>query len=286
VADTDGRDETPGQPAPAWLAIAVMGLVATLTVGGIVGWIRLTGPSRAEAAPPTGMETEVPDTLAGDVPFGAAPAAVPDEVTTPVLGARVITDLDDLPAPLEQVCDVSFDIADPVLVSAVVDTAGMAVIVEGRSTSGGEFGPPGVALTEGAAPQPGGAAPETNPAAPDADGPLLRATCDATAEEGGWFGGAMSIGPAGGMGGGSMGGSCCDADGFASASAEVVPPDGAAWALQDRGAYWLAQPVEDMAAIVIRWRYRESRLMPGRSGTRVLWIDHAGEVLDEAFLSL
>jgi hypothetical protein len=268
-----------------------MGLVAALTVAGVVGWIRLTGQSQAEAAPPSGLETEVPDTLAGGRPFGAAPAAVPDEVTTPVLGARLITDVDDLPAPLEQVCDVSFDIADPALVSAVVDTDGMVVIVEGPSAPGGEFGraPPqgAVALTEGVAgeTETAGVAGETEAVAGEPEGQLLRATCDATAEEGGWFGGAMSIGPGGGMGGGSMGGSCCDADGLSTASAEVLPPDGAAWALQDRGAYWLAQPVEGMAAIVVRWRYRESPFMPGRSGTRVLWIDDAGEVLDEVFLS-
>ena len=83
------------------------------------------------------------------------------------------------------------------------------------------------------------------------------------------------------MGGGY---SCCDENGLATASADVEVLDGAAWALQDRGGWYVAYPLEDRTSLTVTWKFREQRFGPGGPPqSAITFLDGNGEILGEAF---
>ncbi len=55
--------------------------------------------------------------------------------------------------------------------------------------------------------------------------------------------------------------------------------------LQERGAYWLAYPVQEGRSLPLAVRFRESAFGSG-SSAHLLWVDDEGTVFDEQFLSL
>lgn len=80
---------------------------------------------------------------------------------------------------------------------------------------------------------------------------------------------------------GVLGSGCCTREGFAWTEAAVAVPDGAAWALQDRGGWFVAYPVVDDRVHVL-WTH-SSGGDPFANGARVAtpftFLDAAGEVV-------
>ena len=104
-------------------------------------------------------------------------------------------------------------------------------------------------------------------------------TCTAVpVEGGGWridMNGMGTIGEGGGL---SFG--CCDENGLGTAHASAWAPDGAAWGLLDRGAYYLAYPTSGAEWMSFSWRYTEERMgMDHPPGSRVVWLDARGQEL-------
>lgn len=91
-------------------------------------------------------------------------------------------------------------------------------------------------------------------------------------------GGAAMGTETGGPMSGLLGSSCCSPEGYGFSEALVAAPEGTSWALQDRGGWWVAYPVSGPRAHVM-WEH-------GQGGvpaiTPVLFLDDAGEVIDEA----
>jgi hypothetical protein len=289
-ADENGGASAPPRRASALTAIGTMSLVALVVTGGVVAVMRFGSPAAAER-PAVGAETEVPTALAGGIAFSDVPPAVAQAVDGVVVGARVLT---ELPAGVSG-CDMGFpggDPAEPELESAVATPDGLLVSEIGTAPAGffGEpmempvmTAPPIVPegeVTESPAPVEATATPAPAPTE------RIRNQCTFTRQGGGWMSNGGSSGPvdAGGMGMG-MGATCCDAEGMTTTTGELVPPDGATWALQDRGVYWLAYPVADLTRVPITWRFREG-VFGGFPSTHVLWVDDDGTVLDERFLQM
>lgn len=70
---------------------------------------------------------------------------------------------------------------------------------------------------------------------------------------------------------------CCREDGLALLGGEVQAPEGAAWAVQDRGAYWLAFPVDTSGLAHPVWPVREGDPAPPPT----VYVDESGNRLTE-----
>jgi hypothetical protein len=115
----------------------------------------------------------------------------------------------------------------------------------------------------------------------------VRVRCDLQLEEGSAVnrggGSYEEIFPDTPPSGGFLSSSCCDRDGFATASASVGVPAGADWVLQDRGLWFLAYEVGDLEQVGISWKYRERRMGPGGPPVAsVLFVADDGTVVGES----
>lgn len=281
-----GEREAPTGPrVGALTAVGTMALVALVVCGGLVIWIRASAGAPAEADDPTNgfAETEVPTRLAGGLDPGEVPAAIQAAVDGPVLGALRLDDGVDLPQGVDLSGCVGQDAFDgePAVVDGTVTPDGLMVILEGPGRGGfADMPVPAPAPAPGPSPSPAvSSVPGTGPSEP-----RMRAVCDFQwTEGGGWVGSGGSMGPADdrGFGGGGMGSFCCDADGMTIAATWVTPPTDAAWGLQDRGAYWVAYPVDELDLVSVSWRYRERRFAPTPPTTHIQWVDEDGGFLAE-----
>lgn len=259
AADVRPRAGTP-------LVLGSMTLVAVVVVGLLVAGMRM---SEARPEPEPGIVEDVPTVLAGGLPLAPVPAVIAAVADGPVVGALVT---DTPPEGMPATCEQSVIADDPTTrVSVVVspDTADLVVI-----------GPPDPDAWGG---EPD--APEAVPDPPVDDAPRAVDQCSWTPSGGGWTStGGMSGMLDDHMGDMGIGSSCCEG-GFGTASSTLVPPDGSAWALQDRGGYWLAYEVADLELVTVSWRFRSGPFGNGRSSSRVLWLDAEGTVLAERSLS-
>jgi hypothetical protein len=278
-------------PASPWFAVGTMTVVALVAALAVLGWARLR--PGAEAAPAPGVfEEDVPTELAGGEPLGEVPEQVQAAVDGPVVAARL---LDVVPEDVDGCApeDIAW-VEPPELEVAVATPDGLYVshIGEGAWPEGNmDVAPPPPEK-----PVPGGAPPGMEDDGVDFEGDAalgdrpverFRVTCHNFWEDGRWGGGGGSSGPvfdgAGGMGGGGT--SCCDRNGLATANATVQGPDGAAWALQERGGWWLAHPLGEHRVAALSWKFREGRFGGGPAPmTHVLYLDEAGEMIDEAWV--
>jgi hypothetical protein len=270
----DGPAPAATRRASAPVTLGAMTLVALVVTGGLVVWMRMPAPAGATRAQ-VGVEEEVPTTLAGGLAPAVVPAAIASAVDRPVIGAST---LEALPDGSE---GCGFDLGDDAeLERAVATPDGLAVSLIGDAPDGFLDGP--MPRPE---PEPAPPPPDTDQAEVGEQAPRWRETCVLRDRGGRWFSDGGSSGPAddrfGGMGTSVL---CCDEQGFALATTELHPLDGAAWVLQDRGAYWLAYPVAGADRLTLTWRFREGGF--GRAGatTYVRWLDDAGGVIDEQHL--
>lgn len=257
---TDVDQERPPSPprAGAVPVMLTMAAVATISVAAVVAWARLsTGRTGAD---PSGQAIvdDVPVSLAGGVEPGAVPDAVVAAVDLPVVGARQLEELpDDSAADCRQ--HGEFD-EEPTLEYAVATPEGIAASLVGPSSM------MGVDIGGGGA-----------------DPPLLRLRCTVEFSDDRWHGASSSSGPAGDEvvpSGSSF--SCCDARGFATASATIATNPDASWALQDRGSWYLAYPLSDRGWTEVTWTFRENRFGQGRPpSSNVLFVDDTGAVVGE-----
>jgi hypothetical protein len=278
---------SPAPRASVPVALGSMLLLALTVTGGLVAWMRAADPAVADR-PNVGLEEEVPAELADGGPPGEVPEAIASAVEGQVVAVR---ELDELPAGASG-CGMDIG-GDMELEHATMTPDGLSVSFVGEAPEG---------FFEGPVPQP---LPPPPPPRADPDEPQMdaqpvpaeivepfpvqatrwRETCVLRPRGGGWASEGSSSGPAddpfGGMG---TSVTCCDPDGFATASSEVLRPDGATWALQHRGAYWLAYPVGDRERLVLTWRFREAGFGRVGSTTQVLWVDDGGTVLADQHL--
>lgn len=232
-------------PAGGLLAVGTVLAIAVLVVSAVVVWARLAEGQGATASPTP--DEGVPTELAGGYEPGDVPEAVAASRDGPVVGARL---LDELPDGVNG-CDpggMEWE-AEPVVDKALLTPEGLFLSFDGQTI----------------------------------DGQQWRMTCELSWGERGWTPGSSTVGPAqdalrGGLGSGF---SCCDRDGLATATADAFVPEGAAWALQERGEWWLAYPVEDQPRLNLTWRFAP-RFGGGRSvPTHVVFVDAQGQEISE-----
>lgn len=260
MADEQRRGDGPRRGSGLLACGLVVG-IAVLVAGGVVGWARIgAGPATRGAPVPEPVEEAVPETLAGGMELGDVPDAITAAVDGPVVAARL---LDELPDGVGcEFVDRDFD-DEPDLETLMLTPDTLHVSLVGASS----------VFAEG----PGGAG-------------RARATCTARWQEGGWHESGGGMGPADQPMGGGTGASCCDQDGLGTAEGAVMAPEGAQWALQDRGRYHLAYPVPEGRAVPITWRFRAQGGLGGFDGsgmasaTTVTFMDGDGEVLGETTL--
>lgn len=258
-------EEIAGTDAPprgsGWLAGGMVVGLAVLVTAGVVGWARLgSGPATRGPAEPQPVEEAVPEVLAGGIELGELPDPVADAFDGPVVAARI---LDEAPPGAD--CDfLRHDFAeDPEVETVLITPDGAHVSLLGTMANVGLPGAEG-------APQ------------------RMRATCTALWERDQWIDHGGGMAPADQPMGGASGSSCCDQDGLGTAEATVVVPEGAQWAVQDRGGYHLAYPASHSKVLPITWRFHGMRDGFGggfgggmASAARVTFVDDQGEVISE-----
>ena len=267
---TDVEDaDTPGQDRARTLTvIGSMALIAVVAVTAVVVWARVGAPAAGDEPATTGLDEALPETLAG----GTEPAPVPDEIAAavdgPVVGAARLDELpDDMLAACVDFIEVTWDPGSPTTEYALVTPDGVNASLFGQGEVAGGFG--------------------KGPVGEDPIGIRIRCELDLSGGEpvnrGG--GGYEEVFPDQPVMGGFSGSSCCDQNGLATAMAAVDIPDDAAWLLQERGAWFLAYPVDGLDVISVTWRYRENRFGPGGPPqSRVVLVDASGETIAESFV--
>jgi hypothetical protein len=267
---TDVEDAgTPGHDRARTLTvIGTMALIAVVAVTAVVVWARVGAPDAGDRTVTAGVDEALPETLAG----GFEPAPVPPEIVAavdaPVVGAAKLEQLpDDMLAACMDFNEVTWDPGSPTTEYAVVTPDGVNASLFGQGEVAGGIG--------------------KGPEGEDPIGIRIRCELDlrgsGPSNRGG--GGYEEVFPDQPVMGGFSGSSCCDEDGLATAMASVNIPDGAAWLLQQRGAWFLAYPVEGLDVISVTWRYRENRFGPGGPPqSRVVIVDGAGETIAESFV--
>jgi hypothetical protein len=251
-----------------------MTVVAVVVAAGVVLVMRFAPTPAPDTRSVAAFEETVPTHLGGGFEVGDVPAAVSAAVDVPVVAVRV---LDEPPEGAES-CHGMFGPADERQVEQVIATPdGLSFSIVGPEPSGAGWDMERVA--------PPVLEPGTDAAA-EPEPLLWRESCTFARSGDRWVAQGSSAGPVEDfdMMGMSSGYSCCDEDGLATASAQLLPPGGATWALQERGAYWLAYPVVEGVGLQISWRFRESGFGPRVSSTHILWIDDEGLVLDDMYI--
>ena len=253
-----------GTPARAragtLVVIGTMAAIAVVSVTAVVAWARLADPPSEQA---TGVE-DVPTALAD----GSAPPTLPEVVTSavdlPVVGAQR---LDVLPDHMLGACTDTIEVAwdgSPEAEYAFVTADGVVASLAGDGEVPGGF-----------AVGPGGQQPTG-----------LRVRCDLQLQDGDVInrggGGFEEILPGSPPGGGFMSSSCCDENGLATASASLLVPDEAHWALQERGSWYQAYAVDGLTHVGVSWRYRERRMGPGGPPvSTILFLAADGTIISE-----
>lgn len=261
---TVGQAQENGEVAPrrasTLTAIGTMAAIALVSVVAVVVWARMgrAGDAQDEAG------DGIPTVMADGTPPGEVPGAVTTAVDLPVVG---VVALDDVPGDIRQECrdnfgEVTWD-GEPTKEYAFVTPDGMSSSYIGKGTAPpGMFGPG------------------------QAKGDQFRVRCSASFRDGQWMvdgGGVEPVRPGDDgefMSGGGFG--CCDENGLATASGSIEVPDGAAWALQERGGWYLAYPVKGGSSLTVTWKYRENGT-GGPPQSRVTFVDKDGGIVAEAF---
>jgi hypothetical protein len=260
VNQVDDAGPPTGARVGTLVVIATMAGIAVVAVTAVV-WARIGDPGAAEQA---SSADAAPSTLADGSEPTSVPAAVAAAVETPVIGAAR---LDQLPDHMLDGClqhqDVSWEVGGPRLEYAVVTSDVVVASLIGAQA-------------------PGGFDPDAGPEQPDE----VRLRCHLQLENG------MAVNSStgrvepvlpGGPRGDFVHSSCCDSDGMATASSVVQVPADAHWALQDRGTWHLAYPVDGTEHVPVTWRYRERRMGPGESPvSAVTFVADDGTVVGEA----
>lgn len=247
--------------ASAWAAIGAVGLIAVVVAAAVV---LLAPRATTEADEETGVETEVPTTLADGSPIPDAP----DELRGLVDDPLVVADRRD-EFPDGTSCDLHMPWDEEPELEAVFITP--------TAATGSMVGE--------ASPHEPGPAPDDRPEAEDRP-QQMRATCMMLHRDGRWRdsggggGTAAEPGPPGTSR--SSGSSCCEG-GHGTAQAEVSVAGDIAWLLQHRGPYWLAYPVDGLELVTIQWPFPQATF--GGAGrpepSRVRLIDSDGDIVVE-----
>ena len=251
--------------ASVLVPVAVVALVAVTVV---MMFARVSAGAKADPEGAT-LEGEVPTTLAGDIEPGPVPDPIRNAMDLPVIGAA---QLDEPPEPIFDECsastgEIEWDEGDPAVESALATTDVLLVSLIGK----GEFGE-GMGFDGGQ-----GKAPDR-----------FRMVCTARHDGGSWFNESSNFEPVfdegGDFGHTGSGYSCCDDNGLATATGNVDIVDGATWALQDRGGWYQAYPLQGRDSLTVTWKFREQRMGPGTPPqSAITFLDDEGEVLGEAF---
>lgn len=249
-------------------AIGTIAAIAVIAAALVVGWARIgdAGSSGDEDEP--GGDA-IPTTLEGGIEPGEVPRALARAFDKPVVAATLLT---QLPPDVLDTCQSSDDLeweeGDPTLESAVATPDAVHASLIGRSVGMGEQ--MGFESTDG-------------------EPVRWRVRCTARFEDGGWrTDGSGGFEPAdeGFEHTGIQEMSCCDAAGMTTGTAILAAPPEAAWAVQDRGSWYLAYPIaEEHRRVTVTARFREGGF--GRGGPpamRVTYVDKAGEVIGEESL--
>lgn len=220
-----------------WAAVLV--LLVAVTAVAIFGSDQLTEPVLHSPTDADGVPTALPD---GE-PLAEAPAVLRDAFDRPVVLVGSVEDpLDEL-----QLCDgqVEWEFA-PTLRASVVTPEGLTVAVRGEE-GGSEA--------------------------------LFHVTCYAVWSGRGWESWASWIAevPDHEVAVGQPEPACCRDDGFALLGREVEAPEQAAWAVQDRGPYWLAFPVDASGLVHPVWPVEGDDLAPPET----VYLDVSGNRLGE-----
>lgn len=213
-----------------------------------------TGPAEADQSASTGEV--VPTTLAGGYEPGKVPAAVSDAVDVPVVGVRELAEPPD-GLPIQDCARMmgGNQDAEPEVESVVATPDGVSMLLT---------------ITGQAAEEMVGA-------------DSAKITCRATPlEGGGWEIDGNSTTSMDGAGGMSF--SCCGPKGVGAATASAAVPNGAKWALHDRGAYVLAYPAAGEQFMSFSWPYAQRAGMDEPPASRVIWVDPRGQELGTEIL--
>ncbi|HUH07734.1 MAG TPA: hypothetical protein VML96_08005 [Egibacteraceae bacterium] len=283
----DDREEALRPPASIGLAVGIMVGIALAAVVLIIGWVRLAGGQGSAEPRLAALEATVPVELADGTAIASAPAALSAAFDAPVVVAAV---RDEPPAGFPEChTDDWGHVWDerPLFHSATVTPEAVTALYVGTGWQdfgideqmATEIGPDGEIIHDPA------------PTAEDSGGEErlgppaeIQVRCDGTAFDGGWqVQTSVEFGPPAATAQ-SSGWTCCDADGRATASATLVPPQGASWAVQERGAYWLAYPVGEDGAVRVMWSFHEGGFGGGPAPTHVVYVDEKGVTVDETFL--
>jgi hypothetical protein len=241
-----------------------MAVIAVAAVALVVVAARVAGGGTDDED--DGLEGGVPSTLVGGIEPTVVPGAVLTSVDQPVIGAA---HLDEVPPEVMDSCaagfgEVAWAAGDPKLDSALATTDSLQLSVIGAGQMNEEMG-----FDTGGGPQP----------------ERFRITCTARDTEDGWQTDSNGFEPIMGdqqfeqMGGGSF---CCDENGLGTATEVAEAPEGADWALQERGGWYLAYPVDKDRQVLLTWKYREQNMGPGGPPTTtVMWVGGDGTIVGE-----
>ena len=229
-------------------AVVTMGLIAIAAVTMVIafGQVAATdGAGRSDIG-----DGSPPRTLVDGSPVADVPENVTNAVDGPVLGAAV---LDAVPDGLagcgrDMAGEIVWD-TPPRPETVLLTTDALHVSLVGTSTN------------------------FMMPAPERAAGEPQRWRLECMSQAPGTGNSGSTLGPAD-EGGGTWS-TCCDEAGLGVAVARTSAPDHAAWALQDRGGWWLAYPVRD-GSVTVTWATRD-----GTGSSWVLFVDADGLVLEE-----
>lgn len=216
-------------------------LVVAVAVGALV-WVVRAGAAGepADHAPvdPAGVPTALPN----GKPLPAVPPGLREAFDRPVV---LVAEEEERASDLDR-CgrDVEWEYP-PTLRSSIVTPEGLSVAVRGEEAG---------------------------------TGVSFHVACYAVWDGSGWTTWASWIGEVADPEGpaGPMDPACCRADGSAVGGAELETPEGAVWAAQDRGAYWLAYPIQDGLVQPV-WLVGEEGATP-----EIVYVDAAGARIGQA----
>lgn len=276
VVEPEVEEEAAPRPGSALLAVGIVTGIALVAALLVVAWARFGGGA-TEQEPPV-IDAEPPEVLAGQTPLGQVPPEVAAVVEAPVVAA---VRLEQLPPDLEG-CGDDFAMEDARLESAIITPDAAVVAVVGSSDQFGFEARP-VPLPAPVPPDaPAGAAAQLEPL-PEETGDQVRASC-AGSWDGGWTLTSANAGPVGEVV--SSSGGTGLPDGTMLGLGTLLVPEGAAWLVHDRGGYRLAYPVTGLPTVTVTIPSQTAGLFgAGRGSTSALFLDDAGTVLEETFVS-
>lgn len=245
-------------------AIGTIAAIAVIAAALVVGWARIGGAGSASDDDEAAGDA-LPTTLEGGIEPDEVPRALAKAFDKPVVAATLLT---QLPPDVLDTCrshDLEWEEGDPTLESAVATPDAVHASLVGRTAGMGEQ--MGFESTDG--------------------GPVRwRVRCTARFEDGEWRtegGGGIEPADESFEHTGIREMSCCDAAGMTTGTAILMAPPEAAWAVQDRGSWYLAYPIaEEHRRVTVTARFREGGFGPGGPpAMHVTYVDKAGEVIGD-----